>query len=82
MDCEYTKVFPVDQWNRLGGSFSLSDVPIAGYQELTREGTVLSEDIAMQTYEVSDYEKGWVFEVPMKDVKIVEGEEDEPYEHK
>ena len=27
-------------------------------------------------YEVSDYEKGWVFEVPMKDVKIVEGEED------
>ena len=33
-------------------------------------------------YEVSDYEKGWVFEVPMKDVKIVEGEEDEPYEHK
>ena len=73
MDCEYTKVFPVDSWDRPGGFFSLVDVPIAGYKELTREGIILAQDTTTKMYEVKDFEKGWVFALPMKDVKIVEG---------
>ena len=68
--CTYTKTFPVDEWDRIGGLFSLADVPIAGYKELTREGTILAKDTTTKMYEVEDFEKGWVFVIPMDDVKV------------
>ena len=73
--CTYTKTFPVDEWDRPGGFFSLADVPIAGHKELTREGTVLARDTSTQLYEVEDYENGWVFIVPMDDVVLNEEED-------
>ena len=72
--CTYTKTFPVDAWDRLGGFYSLADVHIAGYKELTREGTVLARDRETQLYEVEDSETGKVFVVPMDDVVLEDKE--------
>ena len=38
--CTYKKLFPVDEWGRPGGFYSLADVPIANEKVLVREGTV------------------------------------------
>lgn len=70
--CEYTKEFPVDEWNRPGGMYSLADVPVKTYKELTREGVILSQDSKQEVYEVKDKEKGWTLVVPFNQVTVGE----------
>jgi len=70
IDCKYTRTFPVDEWDRPGGLYSLSDVPINSFKDLVREGVILSKDSCSQLFEVKDVENGWVFNIPMGDVEI------------
>jgi hypothetical protein len=70
--CTYKKLFPVDEWGRPGGFYSLADVPITNEKVLVREGTVLAMDSETEVYEVKDSKKGWTFILPMKDVNIIE----------
>tara|TARA_R110002074_G_scaffold278303_5_gene449811 strand:- start:119 stop:379 length:261 start_codon:yes stop_codon:yes gene_type:complete len=70
MDCKYTAEFPVDEWDRLGGLYSLADVPIAKYKKITREGTITARDRDTRLFEIQDEEKGFTIVVPMDDVKV------------
>jgi len=70
--CTYKKKFPVDQFGRPGGSYSTSDLPVAGEKSLNRVGMIMAMDLETQVYEIKDHEKGWVFLVPFADVEIVE----------
>ena len=71
-ECEYTFEFPVDKWNRPGGFYSMTDVPIQTYKKLTRDGTVLSKDSINNLYEVRDNADNFTVNVPMEDVKIID----------
>jgi len=70
MDCNYSYKFPVDEWGRLGGLYSLADVPVRSHKTLTREGTILARDKDSGLYEVKDEEKGFTVVVPMADVEV------------
>ena len=70
--CTYKKMFPIDEYGRPGGFYSLADLPIWNEKVLVREGTVLRMDSEMEVYEVKDSQKGWTFILPMKDVEIIE----------
>tara|TARA_Y100000310_G_scaffold142586_1_gene142102 strand:+ start:255 stop:491 length:237 start_codon:yes stop_codon:yes gene_type:complete len=70
--CTYTKKFPVDEYGRLGGFYSLADLPIVQYKELTRDGIIEAKNEQHQYYEVRDVEKNFTNWVPMIDVEILE----------
>ena len=70
MDCTYTKKFPIDKYNRPGGFYSLSDLPIAKYAELSREGEVVTIYHEKNICTVKDKEKDWEFDIPLEDVII------------
>jgi hypothetical protein len=70
--CTYKKVFPVDEYGRLGGLYSLADVPIMEYKELTRPGVIESMNEEEQFYLVRDTEKNFTEWVPMADVTVVQ----------
>lgn len=70
MDCKYTHMFPVDEWDRLGGLYSLADVPIMNYTELTRDGTITARDKKSELYEVKDDEKGFTVVVDFNNVEL------------
>jgi hypothetical protein len=70
--CTYTKVFPIDEFGRLGGLYSLVDLPIIEHKELTRTGTILARDIEGQYFKIQDDEKNFTEWVPMSDVVIVQ----------
>ena len=70
--CTYKKLFPIDEFGRPGGFYSLADLPIANEKVLVREGTVIAVDYETEVYEVKDNAKGWTFVLPIKDVDIIE----------
>lgn len=70
--CTYKKKFPVDEFGRPGGSYSTAGLPVAGEKTLKRVGLIMAVDLETQVYEVKDHEKGWVFLVPITDVKVDE----------
>ena len=70
--CTYKKMFPIDEFGRPGGFYSLADLPIWNEKVLVREGTVLAMDSETEVYEVRDNKKGWTFILPMKDVDIID----------
>ena len=70
--CTYKKMFPIDEFGRPGGFYSLADLPIWNEKVLVREGTVLAMDSETEVYEVKDNDKGWTFILPMKDVDIID----------
>ena len=70
MDCKYTAEFPVDEWDRLGGLYSLADVPVVKYKKITREGTITARDRDTKLFEIKDQEKGFTIVVPMADVEV------------
>jgi hypothetical protein len=70
--CTYTKEFPVDEYGRLGGLYSLADVPIMEHKMLTRDGILEAKNEEAQKYKVRDVEKNFVEWVPMDDVQIGE----------
>jgi hypothetical protein len=70
-EVKYTATFPVDEWDRPSGFYSLADVPVKCYKELTRNGIVTARDLKKELYEVEDTEKGWKFVVPFDKVKVL-----------
>jgi len=75
--CYYNKVFPIDEFGRPGGFYSLADLPIVKDDVLTRRGIVEAKNEEHQMYRVRDVDKGWEFWVPMSDVSMGEIVEDE-----
>lgn len=73
----YKYRFPVDEYNRPGGLYSMADLPIAGFKVLQRECEVVSQDSKQELYEVRDLEKNWTLYVPFDDVGDIEEVEDE-----
>ena len=70
MNCKYKYTFPMDEFGRIGGMYSLADVPISGIKEFTREGILKSCDHQNKLYEVEDAERGWTFVVPYDKVEL------------
>ena len=58
--CKYKAEWPVDKFGRIGGMYSLADLPVQGYVELERTGTFVSQDSKRQMYEVQDLERMFV----------------------
>ena len=71
-NCTYKKVFPIDEYGRLGGLYSLADIPVTEHKEMTRDGIVEAKNEPTQSYKVRDLEKNFTEWVPMIDVKIGE----------
>tara|TARA_A100001011_G_scaffold132594_1_gene139724 strand:+ start:3162 stop:3416 length:255 start_codon:yes stop_codon:yes gene_type:complete len=71
--CKYKADWPVDEYGRLGGMYSLADLPVQGYVELERKGTLVSQDSKRKMYEVQDNEKVFVKRVvPFDKVSNIE----------
>ena len=70
--CTYRMTFPLDEYGRLGGLYSLADLPIMEHKELTRSGIILAKNEEEQYYKVQDSEKNFTEWVPMCDVTIVQ----------
>ena len=70
--CTYKMTFPIDEFGRLGGLYSLADLPIMEHKELTRTGVILAKNEEEQYYKVQDSEKNFTEWVPMCDVTIVQ----------
>ena len=65
-------MFPVDEYGRLGGFYSLADLPIMEHKEMTRTGVIEAQDQNRQTFKIRDTEKNFVEWVPMEDVTVVQ----------
>ena len=70
--CTYRKVFPVDEYGRIGGLYSLADLPIMEHKEMSRSGVIVSKNEEEQFYKVRDIEKNFEEWVPMMDVTVVQ----------
>jgi len=70
--CIYTKEFPVDEYGRLGGLYSLADLPIMKHERMTRTGILEAKNEENQMYKIRDVENNFVNWVPMEDVTIVQ----------
>ena len=75
--CYYEKEFPVDEFGRPGGFYSLADLPVARNDVISRRGIIEAKNEESQKYRITDYEKGWEFWVPMNEVYIGEIHEDD-----
>ena len=70
--CTYRKVFPIDEYGRIGGSYSLADLPIMEHKEMSRSGVIVAKNEEEQFYKVRDTEKNFEEWVPMMDVTVVQ----------
>ena len=70
--CTYKKVFPIDEYGRLGGLYSLADLPIMEHKEMNRNGVIVATNEERQYFKVRDIEKNFESWVPMCDVTIVQ----------
>ena len=71
MKCKYKYEFPVDEFARPGGFYSLADLPVYGYKMLERTGTLLRQDSEKKLYELRDDKNNWTLVVPFSDVELV-----------
>ena len=71
-NCTYTYDFPVDEYGRLGGLYSLADLPIMEHKQLSRNGIIVSKNEERQYYKIRDTEKNFESWVPMMDVTVVQ----------
>ena len=71
--CYYNMEWPLDEYGRLGGLYSLADLPIMEHKVLSRAGVVVAKNDANQMYKVKDADQrhleNWI---PMKDVTMGE----------
>ena len=70
--CYYKKEFPVDEYGRPGGFYSLADLPIMKHDVLSRRGIVEAKNEENQMYKVRDVDLNKEFWVPMADVEVGE----------
>ena len=71
-NCTYRMEFPIDEFGRLGGSYSLADLPIMEHKQLSRNGVIVGKNEEEQFYKVRDNEKNFESWVPMMDVNVVQ----------
>ena len=71
-NCTYKKVFPIDEYGRLGGLYSLADLPIMEHKEMSRSGVIVATNDERQYFKVRDVEKNFESWVPMCDVTVVQ----------
>ena len=69
--CTYKMTFPIDEFGRLGGLYSLADLPIMEHKEMSRNGIIVETNDERQYYKVRDVEKNFESWVPMMDVTVV-----------
>jgi hypothetical protein len=82
--CYYEADFPVDEFGRLGGLYSVVDLPIAEYKKLYRTGNIVARNETSTKYLVRDVEKMFEIWVPYEDVHIGDqknGSNDSEHEH-
>ena len=70
--CTYKKVFPLDEYGRIGGLYSLADLPIMEHKEMSRSGVIVAKNEEEQFYKIRDTEKNFEEWVPMMDVTVVQ----------
>ena len=70
--CTYKMTFPLDEFGRLGGLYSLADLPITEHKEMTRSGVIVAKNEERQYFKVRDTEKNFESWVPMSDVTMVQ----------
>ncbi len=70
--CIYKMEFPVDEYGRLGGLYSLADLPIAEHKMLTRDGVIEAQDKKREMFKIRDVEKNFVRWVHCDDVTVVQ----------
>ena len=70
--CTYKMVFPIDEYGRLGGLYSLADLPIMEHKQLTRTGVIVAQNEERQYFKIRDTEKNFESWVPMCDVTVVQ----------
>ena len=70
--CTYKMVFPIDEYGRLGGLYSLADLPIMEHKEMSRSGVIVATNDERQYFKVRDVEKNFESWVPMCDVTVVQ----------
>ena len=70
--CTYKMTFPLDEFGRLGGLYSLADLPIMEHKEMTRIGIIVAQNDERQYFKVRDTEKNFESWVPMIDVTVVQ----------
>jgi|TARA_Y100001949_G_C15699529_1_gene206047 hypothetical protein len=68
--CYYEAEFPIDEFGRLGGLYSLADLPITQYKSLTRRGNIVARNKDTTKYLVRDVEKMFEVWVPIEDVHM------------
>ena len=68
--CVYKMEFPVDEWGRPGGMYSLVDVPVVEYKMLTRDGIIEAQDKKRDMFKVRDIEKNFVRWIHCDDVTL------------
>ena len=68
----YKMEFPVDEYGRLGGLYSLADLPIMEHKQLSRTGIIVAQDEERQYFKIRDVEKNFESWVPMMDVTVVQ----------
>ena len=71
-NCTYRKVFPLDEYGRIGGLYSLADLPIMEHKEMSRSGVIVAKNEEEQFYKVRDTEKNFEEWVPVMDVTVVQ----------
>ena len=70
--CYYTAEWPVDEYDRPGGLYSLVDLPIVQHKKLVRRGLVKAKNEEHQKYKVQDMDLRCEVWVDMKDVQVGE----------
>ena len=70
--CTYKMEFPIDEFGRLGGLYSLADLPIMEHKQLNRTGIIVAQDEERQYFKIRDVEKNFESWVPMMDVTVVQ----------
>jgi hypothetical protein len=76
--CYYKKEFPVDEYGRPGGLYSLVDLPIAKYEVLHRPGVVIEvEESNLLLFLLLPFYHHWEFWVPKDDVSVGEIDDDD-----
>ena len=70
--CTYKMEFPIDEFGRLGGLYSLADLPIMEHKQLSRNGIIIATNEERQYFKVRDIEKNFESWVPMMDVTVVQ----------
>ena len=70
--CYYEAEWPVDEYDRPGGLYSLADLPVVQRKKLVRRGLVIAKTEEHQKYKVKDMDLRCEVWVDMKDVQVGE----------